>query len=109
MKLLPVVSYHKYKYFVTFLDDYTSHGWIMMLKSKAETVTVIQQFVSMAKMQYNATIKEFMSDAGGEFKSQEVDKLLRNLGIKSLTSVPYAHQQNSHTERFNWTSSGTMP
>ena len=26
IKSFPVLSYHKYKYIVTFLDDYTSHG-----------------------------------------------------------------------------------
>ena len=57
----------------------------------------------MAKTQYNTTVKEFIFDAGGEFKSHKVDKLIKNLGIKSLTSVPYVHQQNSHAECFNWT------
>ena len=75
----------------------------MMLKFKAETVTAIWQFVSMVKSQYNATIKEFMSDTGGEFKSHKVDELIKNLGIESLTSVPYVHQQNGCAEWFNQT------
>ena len=32
LKELPVLSYHHYKFFVTFLDDYTSHSWIVLLK-----------------------------------------------------------------------------
>ena len=34
LKTLPVLSYHKYKYILTFLDDHTSHGWISLLKTK---------------------------------------------------------------------------
>jgi hypothetical protein len=34
---IPVISYHKYKYILTFFDDYTSHSWITFLKDKAST------------------------------------------------------------------------
>ena len=37
LKLLPVVSYHKYKHLLTFLDDCASHDRITMLKSKSDT------------------------------------------------------------------------
>ena len=37
LKTLPILSYHKYKYIVTFLDDFTSHGWVTFLKNKAAT------------------------------------------------------------------------
>ena len=29
LKELPTILYHKYKYFVTFLDDYSSHCWVV--------------------------------------------------------------------------------
>ena len=44
-----------------------------------------------------------MSDFGGEFKSQEVLDLLKDLGIEIRTSVPHMHQQNGRAERFNRT------
>jgi transposase InsO family protein len=46
-------------------------------------------------------IKEWMSDAGGEFKSIEFDNKLKNLGIKILQSTPRTPQQNGRAERFN--------
>src|SRR5271156_5819771 len=57
----------------------------------------------MVKTQYSTSVKEFMSDFGGEFKSQEVNDLLRDLGIRICTSVSHMHQQNGCAERFNRT------
>ena len=54
----------------------------------------------MVKMQYNVLIREFMIDAGGEFKSDGLRTFLKELGINILTSVPHMHQQNGHAERF---------
>ena len=31
LKELPVLPYHQYKFFITFLDDFTSHCWISLL------------------------------------------------------------------------------
>ena len=103
LKALPTISYHKYKYFITFLDDFTSHGWIMLLKAKSDAQKAIRQFNAMVKNQYGTSVKAFMSDFGGEFKSQEVLDLLRDLGIEIRTSVPHMHQQNGCAEHFNRT------
>ena len=56
LKALPVISYHKYKYFITFLDDYMSFGWLAMLKSKSDSNNAIRHFVVMAKNQYQSNI-----------------------------------------------------
>ena len=42
-----------------------------------------------------------MSDAGGEFKSDEFINELENLGIKILQSAPRTPQQNGRAEQFN--------
>jgi len=57
----------------------------------------------MIKNQYGKTIKEWMSDAGGEYKSTAFLKALNEQGIKVLQSAPHTPQQNGHTERFNRT------
>jgi transposase InsO family protein len=54
----------------------------------------------MVKTQFNALIHEFMVDAGGEFKSNELKEFLKELGINTLTSVPHMHQKNGRAERF---------
>ena len=57
----------------------------------------------MAKTQFNATVKEIMTDAGGEYKSLEVQEQLKDLRVKTLQSVPHMHQQNGRAEHFNQT------
>jgi hypothetical protein len=103
LKELPVLSYSKFKYLVSFLDDHSSHAWVVLLKKKSDTLPAFKQFIAMVRTQFNATLKEFMSDFGGEYKSKEFDDFLKNLGILSRTSVPYMHQQNGRAERFNRT------
>ena len=66
LKELPVLLYHHYKWFVTFLDDFTSYGWIVLLRKKSDTATAINDFLAMVRTQYNASVKTFMSNAGGE-------------------------------------------
>ena len=103
LKEFPVLSYSKYKYFVSFLDDYSSHAWVILLRKKSDTLAAFKQFNAMVTNQFKAPIKELMSDFGGEYKSHEFDNLLKNLGIKIRTSVPHIHQQNGRAERFNRT------
>src|SRR5271154_3837660 len=100
LKELPVLSYNRYKFFILFFDDHTSHGWITLLRRKSEAAAAIRHFLAMAKTQFNAPIREFMIDAGGEFKSNDLSEFLKELGINTLTSVPHMHQQNGRAERF---------
>jgi hypothetical protein len=99
-KSFPVVSYRKYKYFISFFDDYTSYAWIVLLCKKSGAITTLKQFMAMVKTQYKADIKEWMSDAGGEYKSDAFLKTLKDAGIKILQSAPHTPQQNGCAERF---------
>ena len=103
LKEFSVQSYKKYKFFILFFDDCTSHGWITLLRCKSEADSEIQQFIAMVKMQYDALIHEFMIDAGGEFKSEGLRMFLKELGTNILTSVLHMHQQNGCAEQFIWT------
>jgi hypothetical protein len=40
-----VVSYHKYKYFVNFKDDFTSYTWVVLLREKLAAITALKQFM----------------------------------------------------------------
>ncbi len=95
-----MVSYHIYKYFIVFLDNYTGFAWITLLCDKGSAITALKQWLALIKNQYNTTIKEWMSDAGGEYKSDAFLRTLKDDGITVLQSVPYVSQQNGHAERF---------
>lgn len=101
LKEFPVISYHKYKYFISFLDDFTSHAWVIMLGKKSAAVKAIRQFTALVKNQYSSSIKRWWFDGGGEFKPFEEE--MREMGILLEKSLPYEQQQNGRAERFNRT------
>jgi transposase InsO family protein len=103
VKSFPIESYHKWKYFVSFVDDYSSFAWVTCMREKSYVITALRHFLAMVKNQYGTSIKEWMSDAGGEYKSNAFLTLLKDQGIKILQSAPHTPQQNGRAERFNRT------
>ena len=96
-------SYHRYKYLISFFDDYTSHGWIVLMRKKSSAITATKQFLALVETQYHAKVESWMSDAGGEYKSEALITLLKDNGIKILTSTPHTPQQNGRAEQLNRT------
>jgi hypothetical protein len=62
LKEFPVESYSRYKYLISFLDDYSSHAWVALLRKKSETLTAFKHFVAMIRNQFKAEIEMLMSD-----------------------------------------------
>jgi len=59
LKSLPVESYHRFKYFIVFIDDKSLHMWIANLKKKSDVSKAIKNFKAMARIQHGATIKRW--------------------------------------------------
>ena len=100
IKSFPTKSYHKYKYLIIFLDDFTSMTWTILLHAKSAAVVATHQFLQMVKMQFQVLVQGWMSDFSREYKSIAYDDLLKEEGIRVYTSAPHVPQQNGHTERF---------
>ena len=103
LKSFPVDSYHKYKYYILYYDDYTSHAWTVNLRKKSAAVTATRQFLAMVKTKYGKRVKKWMSDAGGEYVSDAFKTMLKDDGIEILQSSPHTPQENGRAERFNRT------
>ena len=50
--ITPVISHAKYKYFVTFIDDYSKYTWIYFLCSKSEVFSFLQKFFAYVETQF---------------------------------------------------------
>jgi len=83
------VSYHKYKWFVLFYDDYSSHSWISLLYRKSDTTDAIETFYTMVKTQFGLDIVEWMFDRREEFDSERLNTFLKSKRIKVYHSAPY--------------------
>ena len=97
----PVVSHQHYKYFVTFIDDFSRYTWVYFLRYKSEVFKAFQTFHALIETQFSAKIRILQSDSGGEYTSNEFQSFLQNHGIISQRSCPSTPQQNGVAERKN--------
>jgi transposase InsO family protein len=97
----PIVSHARYKYFVTFIDDYSRFTWIYFLRAKSEVFSMFKKFLTYVETQFHANIQIFRSDSGGEYMSNEFQEFLQQKGILSQRSCPNTPQQNGMAERKN--------
>lgn len=96
-------SYDGYKYFVSFIDDYTHMVVIYRLRAKSEVLEKFKQYEAMVTALFNMKIANLRTDGGGEYTSDEFKKFLRQRGIQHEVTMPYTPEQNGIAERMNRT------
>ena len=69
------------------------------LCTKDGAITTTSHFLALVETKYNVKVVQWMSDAGGEYKSKAFDSMLKDRGIEILQSIPYTHQQNDRAEQ----------
>ncbi|CAM8981982.1 unnamed protein product [Rhodiola kirilowii] len=97
----PCMSRENHKYFVTFIDEKSKYTWLTLIQSKDRVLEAFMNFQNYITNQFNAKIKVFRSDNGGEYTSNTFKQHLANHGIIHQTSCPYTPQQNGVAERKN--------
>lgn len=93
----PVISVQGYRYYVSFVDEYTRFTWIFRLKTKDATLPIFKIFKTQVEKQFERPIKCLQSDWGGEFRPF-VD-FVHKEGIQFRHSCLYTHNQNGLVER----------
>ena len=79
---------------------YFSHYlWVYPLRNKSDTFAKFVHFRSLVKTQFNAEIKAFQCDHGGEFDNTIFQQLFTKHGIHTRFSCPRTSQQNGKSER----------
>ncbi|KAB2594907.1 hypothetical protein D8674_030357 [Pyrus ussuriensis x Pyrus communis] len=95
----PVRSIEGYRYYVTFVDEYTRFVWIFLMSNKSDVFTIFVQFYQFVLTQFGIPIKSLQTDGGGEYTSKRFSSFLAAKGILQLISCPYTPQQNGVAER----------
>jgi hypothetical protein len=101
--LKPSPSFSGYKYYITFIDDFSRKCWVYLLKHKSEAVQKFIEFHKLMKNTCNYNVKEVRSDNGLEYNNSNFINYLKNNGIIFNHSTPGNPQQNGRAERINQT------
>ncbi|RVW80788.1 Retrovirus-related Pol polyprotein from transposon RE1 [Vitis vinifera] len=99
--IAPIVSHAHYKYFVTFIDDFSRFTWVYFFWAKAKVFLVFKRFLALIETQFSTSIKVLRSNSGGEYMSNEFQDFLQSKRIISQRSCRSTSQQNGIAERKN--------
>lgn len=101
---IDTLSVRGFKYAVLFTDDYSKWRSIYFMKSKAETLEKLRQYLDdVAGLLGGRKVKRLHSDNGGEFISRAFKRYCKRRGILHTYTGPRAPQQNGVAERSNRT------
>ena len=99
---LPSTSFSSFKYFLTFIDDYSRPTWVYFLKLKTKVFNMFLAYKALVEKQSGHQIIKLRSDNGGEYV-KKFTTFYTEQGIQKQHNVPYTPQQNGVAERNNRT------
>lgn len=92
------------KYAILFTDDYSKWRSIYFMKSKAQTLEKLKQYLDdVSGLLRGRKVQGLHSDNGGEFISRAFKRYCKRSGILHAYTGPKAPQQNGVAERSNRT------
>ena len=92
-----------YRYWITFIDDYSRFKAVYLLKRKSEAFAAFKQFKAWAENITGERLGSLRDDKGGEYMSREFEAFCIDHGIQRQHTVRNRPQQNGVAERANRT------
>ena len=83
-----------FRYFVTFIDDYSRCTWLFLIKTRVELFSIFQKFNAEIRTQFNTSIRILRSDNAKKYFSTPFSSFMSSHGILHLSSCAYTPQQN---------------
>jgi hypothetical protein len=87
-------SFHGFRYFVAFMDDFSKYRHVYFMKQKSEVAEKLKQFLAKPR-QWVILFRELLTDGGGEYERKEVAEILHQQGI----ITPNNNAIHARTER----------
>jgi hypothetical protein len=91
-------SFHRKKYYVSFIDDYSKFTWIPLV-TRNIMYKYFLEFQRLVERRLDRKIITVQSDWGGEY--ERLNSFFCNIGITHQVSCPQTHQQNGDAKHKN--------
>jgi transposase InsO family protein len=98
---VPYHSFSGFRYWITFIDDYSRFRFVLPFQAKSDVFTTFNQFKVFAENQTERKIKMLRDNKRGEYMSNAMLEFTNECGIKRQHTVRAQPQQNGVTERAN--------
>lgn len=92
-----------FRYFLTFLDDYTHFTIVYLLKHKSEVYNHFKNYEAKVTAKFQTKIERLCCDNGTEYFSKDFQSFCKAKGIEVCSTIPYTPQLNGAAERLNRT------
>ena len=86
---LPPASFSGFKYFLTFIDEYSIRTWVYFLKLKSEVFNMFLAYKALVEKQSSHQIIKLRFDNGGEYVNKKLTTFYTKQGIQQQHTVPY--------------------
>jgi hypothetical protein len=90
----PVLSKPGFKYFVTFVDDFSRVTYLYLMKNSFELFTYFSAFYTEIKTQFNVVVQTLRSDNAKEYFSESFQSYMIQNGILHQSSCVDILSQN---------------
>ncbi|KAK2993459.1 hypothetical protein RJ640_005153 [Escallonia rubra] len=97
----PILSKAGFRYFVTFVDDFSRMTWIYFMKNRSEVFAHFSAFCVEIKTQFNVHVHILRSDNAKEYMSGSFQNYMNQHGILHQSSCTDTPAQNGVAERKN--------
>jgi histone deacetylase 1/2 len=92
-----ITSVGGFKYYVSFIDDFSKFSWVYLLHAKSEVEDTFLKFQKHVELLLDHKIKGVQSNWGGEY--HRLHKYFDSTRISHTISCPHTHQQNGSIKR----------
>ena len=99
---ISVMSANRNCYVMDLLDNYTSKGWLIPLKSKDQAFPELQAWELTQEREMGFTVGMYRVD-NGELKSKKMEAWLKSCGVQQNFMAPYMSAHIGHVERMHRT------
>ena len=90
-----------FRYFITFIDDYSCCIWLFLMKTRTELFSIFQKAHAEIRTQFNTSIRILRSDHAKEYLSGPFSSFLSSHGILRQSSCTYTPRHNRVAELKN--------